>query len=254
MAWMAAREEVGATALVEDIRDGLYLPETLWRLIPRPGVDAHFLKALLSAPQTRQRMRDLASGSAVVKLSPNRLLSLPAFMPPPAAQERFADLYRALTDARGMQDELDAELGGLLDAMLSRAYASRPPSPAKARAKRAAARKGSRGTRKRAARGRSDAGRPVASELAEAESRIIWGKLSDFQRAVWEAILTFGQQFRVGDIMRAVKVPAGTSADRERFLSALELLVSVGGVIKEGRLDADRWRRPDFEGDRGVGL
>ena len=153
-----------------------------------------------------------------------------------------------------MQDELGAELDRLRDAMLSRAYASRPQTAAKARAKKAAARKGSRAMRKRAAALGAEAGRAAGSAISEAKSRTVWGKLSDFQRAVWEASLKAGQQFRVGDIMRAVRVPADTSADRERFLSALEVLVSLGAIIREGRLDADRWRRLDPESDREVGL
>jgi hypothetical protein len=117
--------------------------------------------------------------------------------------------------------------------------------------RKAAIKKGSSAPRKRADRS-VGAGPPAASEIAAAESRIIWGKLSDFQRDVWAASRTAGQQFRVSDIMRAVKMPADSSADRERFLSALELLVSLGALIKDGRLDADRWRRPDPDSDREV--
>jgi type I restriction enzyme S subunit len=254
MAWMGERESVGATAIVEDDYDGLFLPDTLWRLVPWPGVDVHFLKAFLSAPETRRRLRDLASGGSVARLPRDVLHSLPAFVPSGAAQVRFADLYRALVEARAMQDELGAELDRLLEAMLSRAYTSRPQTAAKARAKKASAKKGSRATRKRAAARSAEAGLAAASAVSEAESRTVWGKLSVFQRAVWAASLNASQQFRVGDIMRDVNIPADTSADRERFLSALDVLVSLGAIIREGRLDADRWRRLDPESDREVGL
>jgi hypothetical protein len=253
MVWMNTRDSVGATALVEDDGDRLFLSENLWRLVPRPGVDVRFLKAFLSAPQTRQRIRDLVSGT-VARLPQSYLLSLMAFRPSDESQARFADLYRDVTEVRGMEDKLGAELDSMLEAMLSRAYARRPPAAAKPRAKKATAKKGTRTPRAKAAARSAEAKRPSASALSEAETRTVWGKLSDFQRAVWAASLTFGQQFRVSDIMRAVKVPADTSADRERFLGTLDLLVSLGAIIKEGRLDADRWRRPDPESDREVGL
>lgn len=252
MVSMGARGSLGASALVKESGTGLFPPETLWRLVPQPGVDVHFLKAFLSAPQTRQHMRDIGTGG-VARLSQNQLLLMPAFRPPAAAQQRFAELYRAMSEAETMQDELGAELDGLFDAMLSRAYTSRPPTTAKVRAKKAATRKGRRATRKRVGARVVAAEPPAASAVSEAGSRIIWGKLSDFQRAVWAATLSFGRQFRVGELMSSVKVPAGTSADRERFLSALDLLVSLGAVIKEGRVDADRWRCPDPENDQEVG-
>lgn len=57
-------EYVGASVLVQQTKQQLYLSDKTLRLVPVPGVDRRWIKAVLSAPQARRQMSALATGTS----------------------------------------------------------------------------------------------------------------------------------------------------------------------------------------------
>ena len=86
-------EMVGATAIVDRDYDRLFLPDKLWRLEPAEGVEAVFLKALLSSPSVRSEMSRISTGSngSMQNISMAKFKKLSAFLPPVELQRQFAD-------------------------------------------------------------------------------------------------------------------------------------------------------------------
>src|SRR5699024_6203925 len=74
------RDLVGAVALVDTVRSGLYLPDLIFRLhLDRSQVDPTYFHSLMMSTAKRQEVRRLASGSAgsMPNLSKARLRNLP---------------------------------------------------------------------------------------------------------------------------------------------------------------------------------
>lgn len=247
MSWTNESELVGTVALVEEDHDNLFVPSTLWKLTPKPRVSNVFLKELLSAPSVRQRIRDLATGTLPSKISQSKLLGLSVFQPPPQLQARFAKIYWELPELRRFQETLIADLDKLQASLLKRIF---PPSET-SRKERAAMKESKRVSGKKSSG--KKAGRRVSAAQANLNNhRIIWDHLSSFQRDVWSATQTFKQPFRVTDLVNAVAAPGAKPVSRESIMISVELLVSLGVLIKEGRQDADRWRVPNPETDREI--
>ena len=85
-------EMVGATAIVDDDYDQLFLPDKLWRLDPAQGVDTVFLKHLLSSSQLRAEMSKVSTGTSgsMQNISMAKFRRLKAFLPPLVLQQEFA--------------------------------------------------------------------------------------------------------------------------------------------------------------------
>lgn len=95
-------EMVGATAIVDDDYDQLFLPDKLWRLDPAPGVDTVFLKQLLSSPQLRAEMSKVSTGTSgsMQNISMAKFRKLKAFVPPLALQQEFAAFVQQVDKLR----------------------------------------------------------------------------------------------------------------------------------------------------------
>jgi len=97
------RELVAATCLVEEDQPFLFLPDKLWRLIPKSGmVNSEYLRYLLSNKRFRDHIRSRATGSSgsMLNVSQAKVAALPFPVPPLALQERFA---RAVWRAYGLE-------------------------------------------------------------------------------------------------------------------------------------------------------
>jgi hypothetical protein len=91
--------------------------------------------------------------------------------------------------------------------------------------------------------------RAIEAELSD-ERPVIWPKLSEGQRRVWVLSRTFDKPFSVDELIAGYEKRRKSRLSREYVLGTLDLLVTLGAIIKEGRIDADRWRRPRPETDR----
>ena len=103
-------EMVGATAIVDRDYDRLFLPDKLWRLEPAEGVEAVFLKALLSSPSVRSEMSRISTGSSgsMQNISMAKFKKLSAFLPPVELQRQFAD-FVAKVDKLGFDVQQQIE-------------------------------------------------------------------------------------------------------------------------------------------------
>lgn len=91
-------EMVGATAIVDQDYEQLFLPDKLWRLDPADDVNRVFLKHLLSSAKLRAEMSKVATGSSgsMQNISMEKFRALKAFIPPPC----FATMSSRLSSAR----------------------------------------------------------------------------------------------------------------------------------------------------------
>lgn len=247
MSWMNTSELVGTVALVEEDYNHLFLPETLWKLVPRRSVSTSFLKELLSTPSIHQRIHDLAIGTFPLKITASKLLGLPIIKPPQQLQQQFAKIYWELPELRRSQEALITELDHLHASLLNRVF---PRTETTTGIERSGMKKSRRPSRKKTVKRARK--RVSASQTSANSHRIIWDKLSSFQRDVWTTAQTFTRPFRAGELAVAVNERSAKPVSRESIMISVELLVSLGVLIKEGRQDADRWRVPNPEIDREI--
>ena len=248
MSWTNTSELVGTVALVEEDYNNLFLPDTLWKLVPKPRVSACFLKELLSTPSIRQRVRDLAIGSVRSKITASKFLQIPIIKPQLQLQARFDKIYWELPGLRRSQEALTVELDRLQASLLRRVL---PYTEITTETERSGMKKLSRRSRKKSAV-KTTRKRVSAKQTNVNSHRIIWDALSSFQRDVWTRAQTFTRPFRAADLVQAVNQNNPKPASRESVMISVELLVSLGVLIKEGRQDADRWRVPNPETDREI--
>lgn len=103
---------VGMAGYVDSDRPNLFLPDTLWELMPDESrLNAAFLALTLTTPSSRGRLVSLSAGTSasMKKLSTGRLKTLPLPLPPLPEQRAIADLLGAWDEAiRLHEDRLDA--------------------------------------------------------------------------------------------------------------------------------------------------
>jgi type I restriction enzyme S subunit len=94
-------ELVGRAAYVDADYEGLFLPDLIWELRPKPSVSARWLGYWLESPAFQALIPGLAAGSSKSMLGINRdsLLASSALVPPPDEQERIAATLGAWDEA-----------------------------------------------------------------------------------------------------------------------------------------------------------
>ena len=112
-------EMVGATAIVDDDYERLFLPDKLWRVDPKPDVDTVFLKALLSSQSLRSEMSKVATGTSgsMKNISMAKFRKLPAFVPPIELQQEFADFVSQIDKSRFVVTQQIKQLRTLYDSL-----------------------------------------------------------------------------------------------------------------------------------------
>lgn len=110
---------VGATAIVDDDYERLFLPDKLWRVDPKPDVDTVFLKALLSSQSLRSEMSKVATGTSgsMKNISMAKFRKLPAFVPPIELQQEFADFVSQIDKSRFVVTQQIKQLRTLYDSL-----------------------------------------------------------------------------------------------------------------------------------------
>lgn len=121
---MNTADLVGASGYVDRDYPNIFLPDRLWAVFPKQGIDPVWLYYVTSSPEIRARLSDNSSGtSASMKnISQDVFLSMPARIPPLPEQRKIAEILRTWDDALENLSALHAakkrRLGALRAAML----------------------------------------------------------------------------------------------------------------------------------------
>lgn len=233
-------DRFGNIALLENDFPYRLLSPKVWRLRPHSWVVPSFIKGLFSTGYVRRQIHDKASslGQVNYRIDRNALLSIQVFRPPAPLQRQFDLGYWAIVAARNSAAGAAAKLDGLYASLLFRIFG-----------------------RQQAWSGAETAAPSEESNLKVAfdpsrrafavPERLIWHKLSRTQQFIWEITQSIDSPFRVEDVRAAVGTGEAVT-NREQVINTLELLVSLGVIVKEGHRDADRWSQPDPEKDLQV--
>ena len=112
-------EMVGATAIVDDDYENLFLPDKLWRLDPASDVDVVFLKQVLSSEKVRAEMSKVSTGTSgsMQNISMAKFRKLRAYKPPLSTQKEFASFVSEVDKLKfAAQKQID-ELQTLYDSL-----------------------------------------------------------------------------------------------------------------------------------------
>ena len=95
-------EMVGATAIVDDDYEQLFLPDKLWRLDPAEGVNSLFLKYLLSTERVRAEISKASTGTSgsMQNISMAKFSRIDVFLPSAELQQQFADFAAQVDKSR----------------------------------------------------------------------------------------------------------------------------------------------------------
>lgn len=117
---------VGASAFVERDWPDLVLPDRIWQLRPdEESADGRWLHQLLSAPETRARLSELASGTSgsMKNLSQEKFLGLELAVPPLAEQKRIGVILsaadHAIESAMAVIEQLERLKNALMEQLLT---------------------------------------------------------------------------------------------------------------------------------------
>ena len=118
-------EMVGATAIVDQDYEQLFLPDKLWRLDPADDVNRVFLKHLLSSAKLRVEMSKVATGSSgsMQNISMEKFRALKAFIPPLALQQEFAAFVSQVDKLRFVAQQQIEKLQMLYDSLAQEYFA-----------------------------------------------------------------------------------------------------------------------------------
>lgn len=119
------RELVAATCLVERDEPRLFLPDKLWRIVPRRQlVTSEYLRFLLAHDGFRAELTKTATGTSgsMQNVSMEKLRTLRGPIPPVSIQRRFTNAVQSIlrTKARCRSAESDAAM--LFSALVKRAF------------------------------------------------------------------------------------------------------------------------------------
>ena len=105
---MNTADLVGASGYVDRDYPNIFLPDRLWAVFPKQGIDPVWLYYVTSSPEIRARLSDNASGtSASMKnISQDVFLSMPARIPPLQEQCKIAEILRTWDEAIEKASEL----------------------------------------------------------------------------------------------------------------------------------------------------
>lgn len=119
------RELVAATCLVEQDEPRLFLPDKIWRVIPRPKIAATpYVRFLLAHERFRGELTKTATGTSgsMLNVSMEKLRALRAPIPPFSTQERFANLVWKSLKARAMHERSQEATEELFSSLVHRAF------------------------------------------------------------------------------------------------------------------------------------
>jgi len=119
------RELVAATCLVERDEARLFLPDKLWRVVPRADfATAPYLRFLLAHDRFRSELTKTATGTSgsMLNVSMEKLRGLRGPFPPIGQQEKFAALVWRSLDARAKHESAHETTETLFNSLVARTF------------------------------------------------------------------------------------------------------------------------------------
>lgn len=109
---MSIRGSYGGVAIVPDELDGANITQDSARIAPLPGVDRHFLRAMLRSPACQAYFNEVATGMAVRGVNIGDLRPTRVPLPPLAEQVEVA---QRVEEAQSAAEAVEAEVAELLN-------------------------------------------------------------------------------------------------------------------------------------------
>jgi len=122
------RELVAATCLVERDEPRLFLPDKLWRVVPRSRyATTPYLRFLLAHRRFRGELTKTATGTSgsMLNISMDKLRGLLGPIPPLALQQRFADFAWRVLRSKSRYEEAESFSSELFSSAVSLAFTRR---------------------------------------------------------------------------------------------------------------------------------
>jgi len=119
------RELVAATCIVERDYDQLFLPDKIWKIIPKQNILRHeFLRFVLSHPRYRDTIRKQATGTSgsMLNVSQTKIKHMIIPVPPLAFQEKFSKIFWKFYHIRNQVDESIQNTTVLFNSISQRAF------------------------------------------------------------------------------------------------------------------------------------
>lgn len=119
------RELVAATCLVEQDEPQLFLPDKIWRVIPKIGIaSTPYLRFLLAHDRFRGELTKTATGTSgsMLNVSMEKLRALRAPIPPIATQDQFAQLVWKSLKTKSLQERARDVSNELFSSLVQRAF------------------------------------------------------------------------------------------------------------------------------------
>jgi type I restriction enzyme S subunit len=119
------RELVAATCLVERDEPRLFLPDKLWRVVPRASAaTAPYLRFLLAHGRLRAELTKTATGTSgsMLNVSMDKLRGLRAPFPPIDLQNKFAALVWRSLSAKAQHQSAHERTEDLFNSLVARAF------------------------------------------------------------------------------------------------------------------------------------
>ncbi|ATB26892.1 restriction endonuclease subunit S [Melittangium boletus] len=119
------RELVAATCLVERDEPRLFLPDKIWRVVPRAGTTTTpYLRFLLAHARFRAELTKTATGTSgsMLNVSMEKLRGLRCPVPPFSLQQRFADLVWSVLRIKAGFATAEQDAANLFASLVDRAF------------------------------------------------------------------------------------------------------------------------------------
>jgi type I restriction enzyme S subunit len=123
---------VGDSALVTASSAELYLPDLIWELSPKDGINASWMNCWLQSPEFRKQVARLCAGSSqtMVGISQDALMDSPVSIPPGTEQDRIVAVLgtwdEAIDSAERLIDARERRYRGLLQRLIGPAFSEQP--------------------------------------------------------------------------------------------------------------------------------
>lgn len=119
------RDLVAATCLVEQDEPRLFLPDKIWRVIPRARLAvAPYIRFLLAHERFRGELTKTATGTSgsMLNVSMEKLRALRAPIPPLSVQERFANVVWKTLKAKALHERAQKGTDELFASLVQRGF------------------------------------------------------------------------------------------------------------------------------------
>jgi len=119
------RELVSATCIVRREEPQLFLPDKIWKIVPKKGkANAIYLKYLLTHQGTRNNLNNQASGTSgsMLNISKQKVKAFAIPLPPINQQNIFSEVYYKASMIRDTKERAHQEASELFTSLTQRAF------------------------------------------------------------------------------------------------------------------------------------